>query len=282
MAPSPAYYVWIGSGKPFTLMRPARALQAKLQARGLVVYAYPDDDHLKAKIPEDHTPFSATGWPVKSAFGIGHAIDIMPRADTVAGRAEAATIARKLIADRNAGVAGVLWVKYLNWTDEKGVCRQERWTPNHTTTSSTDKGHIHVSGRSDCDNDSRADNYDPLGASMAIELGTTIPGTKTSTVASDRSYSTVISDLYGLRAVLFGERDAMAGTPLAALLGLPAQLQNLAEQPAAVISEEQIDALAERIFAVLAPKFGDVLINALADPRAIEAYRLGANAAEDS
>jgi hypothetical protein len=60
-----------------------------------------------------------------------------------------------------------MWIKYINWTDENGTCRQERWTDagaplRRTTRSSTDKGHIHISGRSDVDDDDRADGYDPI------------------------------------------------------------------------------------------------------------------------
>ncbi|GAA3256790.1 hypothetical protein ACFO1B_48740 [Dactylosporangium siamense] len=162
MAPSLAYFVWLASGRKYTLIRPAAALQRILRGHGLTVYDFPDDDHLRASTPEDHTPFSATGWPGKSAAGFGHALDVMPRTDSAKGRAENAAIARQLIKDRDAGRSGVLWIKYINWTDEQGVCRQERWMPNRTTRSSTDKGHVHISGRSDCDDDSRADSYDPL------------------------------------------------------------------------------------------------------------------------
>jgi hypothetical protein len=171
---SAAYKDWVKAGKPYRLARPVATLQARLHAHGLTVYDYPDDSHLLAATPEDHTPFSATGWPGSSTFGVAHAIDVMPRSDTAAGRRENATIARRLIADRNAGVAGVAWIKYLNWTDEGGVCRQERWMPNHETRSSTDKGHLHISGRADCDNDDRATGYDPLdteGSSMAEIYG---------------------------------------------------------------------------------------------------------------
>lgn len=34
--------------------------------------------------------------------------------------------------------------------------------PGHETRTSTDRGHIHISARSDSDNDDRADSYDPL------------------------------------------------------------------------------------------------------------------------
>lgn len=171
MAPSPVYYVWSADGKPYALMRPARAVQATLRRRGLTVYDYPDRSHLEADTPEDHTPFSATGWPVKSAYGIGHALDIMPRNGNAAGRAENAAIARQLIKDRNAGHPGAAWIKYINWTDEQGVCRQERWMPTHVTRSSTDRNHIHVSGRSDCDAYAGADTYDPVARMLGIDGG---------------------------------------------------------------------------------------------------------------
>lgn len=165
-----AYYDWVDDGSPYTLMRPAKATQSSLRAHGLTVYDYPDDSHLTASTPEDHTPFSATGWPIVSAYGVGHAIDIMPRTNDAAGRTENATIARQMIHDRNAGVPGAMWIKYINWTDEDGVCRQERWMPEHETRSSSDSGHIHVSGRSDCDNDARADDYDPLSEGFLMAL----------------------------------------------------------------------------------------------------------------
>lgn len=191
MAPSPTYYVWIGSGKPYVLMRPAKVLQAALRGHGLTVYDYPNDAHLRANTPEDHTPFSATGWPGKSAYGVGHALDVMPRADTAAARAENAAIARQLIRDRNAAVAGTLWIKYINWTDEQGACHQERWMPSHETRSSTDKGHIHISGRSDADNDARAEGYDPIARMTAavqggpVELSSILPAPKAGTNVGD-------------------------------------------------------------------------------------------------
>jgi hypothetical protein len=84
-----------------------------------------------------------------------------------AARNENAAIARQLIRDRDAGVPGAMWIKYINWTDESGVCRQERWMDlsaplRRTTRTSTDNGHIHISGRSDVDDDDRADTYDPI------------------------------------------------------------------------------------------------------------------------
>lgn len=167
---SQGFYDWDRAGRPYGLIRPAKALQRILRGHGLTVYDYPNDAHLLASTPEDHTPFSVTGWPGTNARWLARGLDIMPRGDSYAHRKENADIARKLIADRNASMPGVMWIKYINWTDENGVCRQERWTPGHTTRSSTDKGHIHISGRSDADTDSRADTYDPLAIPAPVEV----------------------------------------------------------------------------------------------------------------
>lgn len=179
---SQGYRDWLKAGRPYTLIRPAKATQATLRRYGLTVYDYPNDAHLQAATPEDHTPFSVTGWPVPPGGSAAtanrrwkaRALDVMPRSDSAAHRKENADIARQFIKDRDAGYPGVMWIKYLNWTDEGGACRQERWTdagqPNRRTTrSSGDKGHIHISGRSDADTDTRADDYDPIRRMAGVD-----------------------------------------------------------------------------------------------------------------
>jgi hypothetical protein len=108
-----------------------------------------------------------TGWPGKNKRWNARGLDIMPRSSSYAHRKENADIARQLIKDRDAGYAPAMWIKYINWTDEAGNCYHVRWTdaskPNtHTVRASSDKGHIHISGRSDVDDDARADGYDPI------------------------------------------------------------------------------------------------------------------------
>ena len=166
---SQGYRDWVTARRPYTLIRPAAAVQATLRGHGLTVYDYPNEAHLQAGTPEDHTPFSVTGWPGPNRRWKARGLDVMPRAGVpaAAARAENAAIARQLIRDRDAGHPGAMWIKYLNWTDETGVCRQERWMDNgapllRRTRSSSDKGHIHISGRSDVDDDDRADGYDPI------------------------------------------------------------------------------------------------------------------------
>lgn len=182
---SQGYRDWLQAGKPYTLILPAADLQRTLRGYGLTVYDYPDDAHLQANTPEDHTPFSVTGWPDKNARWKARALDIMPRKNVpdAQARGENAAIARQIIRDRDAGHPGVAWIKYLNWTDERGYCSQERWTtdgqPNRRTTrGSSDKGHVHISGRSDADTDTRARGYDPIAraSGAAVGEGDEVPG----------------------------------------------------------------------------------------------------------
>ena len=161
------YSEWVRRGKPYALIRPARDIKANIMAYGITVFDYPNGAHLTASRPEDHTPFSYTKWPNANlnVDGRGRAIDIMPRNEgkTVASRAENASIARQIIADKDAGVRGTEAIKYLNWTDENGVCRQENWkTGKRVTVKSSDRGHIHISFRNDKDDSTTAEGYDPV------------------------------------------------------------------------------------------------------------------------
>src|SRR5262245_52994514 len=136
---SAAYDAWVRAGRPFTLATPVAQMQRTIQGYGYVVYAYPDESHQKASTPEDHTPYSATGWPVPSPRWYGMAIDIMPKKDGMAGLTK---LARQIISDKNAGVPGTEWIKYMNWTDEGGRIWHTSWQPNYVNRSSSDAGHI--------------------------------------------------------------------------------------------------------------------------------------------
>jgi hypothetical protein len=158
------YKEWIRRGRPYVLIRPAREIQGRIKAYGITVYDYPNQAHLTTSKPEDHTPFSFTKWPIvnQNVDGRGRAIDIMPRNDSEAARRENADIARQIIADKDADVPGTEPIKYMNWTDEAGVCRQENWkSGKRVTVKSSDKGHVHVSFRDDKD-DFDTKGYDPV------------------------------------------------------------------------------------------------------------------------
>jgi hypothetical protein len=165
---STAYYQWVDAGKPYKQSKPTEHAWNVVRGHGYTVYHYPNDDHLKAVPPEDHTPFSATGWPITSKRWVSHAIDIMPGGGPVALPA----LARQIIADKDAEVPGTKWIKYINWTDENGNCWQTSWRPNKQTVKSTDKGHIHLSGRSDMDTSMEVTDsgWDPVERAMDMAM----------------------------------------------------------------------------------------------------------------
>lgn len=156
---------WTRDGRPYTLCTPAATLKSTLERHGYTVYHYPDDHHLAAVPPEDHTPFSATGWPGPSPYGWGMADDIMPHRDP--RMPTMAQLGAKILADKRAGVAGLAWLKYMNWTDAAGACWNESWTPTYRRNPSSDRGHIHTSCRSDYYLSTIAAGYDPVAALMA-------------------------------------------------------------------------------------------------------------------
>ena len=166
---SVAYAQWIAAGQPYTPARPISDFVNVLRGKGFTVFHKGDTSHMTAVPPEDHTPFSATGWPIPSTRWIGHALDIMPTGAPV----PLPDFARQIIRDKDSHVHGTGWIKYMNWTDETNVCRHESWqnsTGTRVTTLSIDKGHIHISARSDMDNSTEVSDsgYYPGGSDMSF------------------------------------------------------------------------------------------------------------------
>lgn len=164
---SAAYAEWVKAGEPYEPCRPVREFVDLLRSKGYTVYHRGDTPHMEAVPPEDHTPFSATGWPIASKRWIGHALDIMPD-----GPIDLTTLAMRIIADKVANVNGTQWIKYINWTDSHGETWHYAWKPGLTKTSSNDKGHIHISARSDMDTSDvvSQSGYNPLGGIMATQF----------------------------------------------------------------------------------------------------------------
>ncbi len=155
---------WIEAGRPkHGIARPIADLKAVLNRYGYVVGTVGDDRHMMARTPEDHTWYSATGWPSAAVLGWIYADDIMapPRG---AGLPSLAELGGQMSRDRSAGVPGMEWLKYQNWEPGDGRCIHEAWDPNHRVTDSSDRGHIHQSCRTDyrtSDTVSR-NGYDPV------------------------------------------------------------------------------------------------------------------------
>lgn len=158
---SKQHQLWISRGKPFRLARPLAALRDVLRAAGYTVYDIGNDSHLDAQPPEDHTPYSETGWPTNPApYGVGCAIDVMPPPPD-SGLPSLQVLGKRLFDDRQAGRAG--FIKYMNWgpvSDRAAV--QDRWMPGHERRSSSDTGHAHISCRTDVVDSAAWDDYNPL------------------------------------------------------------------------------------------------------------------------
>jgi hypothetical protein len=151
---------WAADGRPWKEAQPVADLTRRLRGYGYTVYELGNDAHLRAVPPEDHTPYSATGWPKTSPYPYVHALDIMP--PTKAGLPSLAQLGAQLFADKQTGAAA--WLKYMNWepSGPGGPCWHDEWQPNHTRGSSTDRGHIHISIRSDYTTSTAAAGYDPV------------------------------------------------------------------------------------------------------------------------
>lgn len=164
------YNHWKSDGSPYRLSLPMRHLFTTLTLKhGYTVYYYPDRLHLIAVPAEDHTPYSETGWPIRADYGVGWALDIMPHADS--RMPTPGQIAWQMISDRLAGHPATAPIKYINWTDDSNNCWHDKWQPNHVRTASNDRGHTHVSQRSDMDTSTLMLNYDPVAELLDIPKG---------------------------------------------------------------------------------------------------------------
>ena len=143
------------------LARPLVTLRDRLRRYGYTVYDIGDTRHLDHIPPEDHTPYSETGWPIATPYGWVTAIDIMPPPNASLPSLQA--LGAQIFGDRQANVTGVVWLKYANWgpvNDWTAV--HDQWQPNHIRRSSSDVGHIHLSCRSDFTQSGIGDTYDPV------------------------------------------------------------------------------------------------------------------------
>lgn len=169
---------WRNAGKPWKLAQPIEDLARILRSHGYAVGTIGNDAHLNARLPEDHTPFSRTGWPGPHPYPYVLALDIMPP-PYGRGLPNLAVLGAQIVQDRDSGYGPARWIKYVNWTNAAGAVRHERWTPDHLVKASNDAGHIHVSGRTDYVSSNVAQEYDPVA--RAIHLVAPAPSTGAAT-----------------------------------------------------------------------------------------------------
>ena len=175
---SQAYHDWLADGEPVKYGRAVRAVGDKLTAHGYTVYYKGDTGHLQHEPPEDHTPYSATGWPGKSPYPYVMAADVMPPASGQKSKLTGQPLpslqklSAQLIADKKAGHSGAAFLKYINHEPEgdyTGPCYHESWQPDYKRISSSDRGHIHLSSRSDFATSGASDGYDLVARVMGEE-----------------------------------------------------------------------------------------------------------------
>lgn len=150
---------WTRDGSPWRLAAPISDFATTLRRYGYLIGTLGDDRHLNAVPPEDHTPYSQTGWPGLSPYPVVMAIDIEQALASAPG---ITVLSAQIVADKLANRPGTQWIKYINWTDVRGDCWEDSWTPNHVRTRSTDRGHTHLSCRTDYATSRVAQDYDPI------------------------------------------------------------------------------------------------------------------------
>jgi hypothetical protein len=199
---SQAYYDWKADGSPKRFSRPITAIADRLQEHGYTVYQQGNQAHLTHVPPEDHTFFSATGWPGKSPYPYCNAMDIMP---PDAGQKSKLTgerlpslqqLSAQLFKDKQAKHPGVAFLKYMNSEpagDNTGPCYHDSWTPDHSRINSTDRGHIHVSGRSDSVTSTLSDDYDLV----ARVTGDDMAAVDLTDAAAEKVANAVVSKVLG-------------------------------------------------------------------------------------
>jgi hypothetical protein len=165
-----AYNRWVNDGRPYRDCQPGIDIRDTLGKRhGLVVYSYPDERHLKAATPEDHTPFSHTPYPGAQPYPYGRAVDIMPDDDVCDWRA----LGEQIIADIDAGVPGTETIAYVNYTTRSGRCLHVEYEPHKAVSTSSDTGHIHISFRTDFVTSHAMADYDPVARLLGDDMPTT-------------------------------------------------------------------------------------------------------------
>lgn len=167
------YAGWVADGRPWEAAYPINALATCLRGYGYTVYILGNESHAQADPPEDHMPYSHTPWPGKQPYDFVLACDIMP---PPGGRnlPSLAQLGKQLYDDKKANYPGASWLKYMNWEPSggSGPCYHDSWQPNYSRMSSTDRGHIHLSGRTDFVKSNVAADYDPIARIRGEDMAT--------------------------------------------------------------------------------------------------------------
>jgi len=137
------YFDWIRDGKPFTLATPVQEYRKALRRAGFSatnVGTIGDKAHLTASTPEDHTPFSRTGWPDVHPYPYVLALDL---SGALSDGLSWIGVVRYWLEEARAGRTP--WVKYVKVQGMRYDVRNG-WKP---VVASGHYDHGHVSFRTD-------------------------------------------------------------------------------------------------------------------------------------
>lgn len=138
-----AYRDWVRAGRPWEICTPVEAFVAALQAAGWAGGALGtigDEAHLQAETPQDHTPFSATGWPGSHPYPLILALDVMHSPE---GGRDVAPLADYWLYEARQG--RMPWLKYMTWRARRYDVRNN-WSP---VAAQGHWDHAHLSFRTD-------------------------------------------------------------------------------------------------------------------------------------
>lgn len=139
-----AYSAWTRAGRPVTPAQPVREIVTRMKAAFPAASStfgwYANEAHYQANPPEDHTPFSATGWPLPSPQWFVFATDIMHNPGL---GVDCNVLFSYWISEARAG--RMPWLKYLIW-QAKIYDVRNGWRPQ---SNSGHFDHIHISARTD-------------------------------------------------------------------------------------------------------------------------------------
>lgn len=138
------YYTWEAQGRPWHSCTPIREFSARLKQAlpGAVGYVWTlgDDAHLESNRPQDHTPFSVTGWPWSSPYPVVFACDVSHQP---ARGVDCWALVPYWLTEARAG--RMPWLKYIIWQAKRYDVRNG-WSPVNSSGHFT---HAHLSGRTD-------------------------------------------------------------------------------------------------------------------------------------
>ena len=262
---SQGYRDWVAAGRPFTLAAPLKTLRNILRGYGYTVYDIGNESHQLADPPEDHMPYSETGWPRTSPRWFGFALDIMPPAKG-SGLPTLPQLLGQIYRDKQAGHPGLAWLKYMNWepSGPTGPCYHDSWQPSHSRRSSGDRGHGHLSGRSDHYLTDTTGGYDPVARFRGEDDG------MSPYVQHVMNYR--LEAIVALRPVINVPASNFNGKPYPAFSEPNVLAVTLKAQPDPDIDETRLaELLAPTIRDIFADIEAEVPVNGLTEAEVIEA-----------